>query len=558
TLYKKYPSLWRRMITLEERKWLIELGCSESSLPTNLTLLRANEVDEVLNGDDEKYRALTLNSDTATTRADKSKRSAWLPSFPTNSHHLDAVPAATPINRNRTTTKKKTFPLCFDYTDTSSVLENSQQHEDLVPIRLDMEIEGQKLRDTFTWNKNEQLITPEMYAEILCDDLDLNTMAFVPAIAQAIRQQLESHHNDFLEDNSDQRITIKLNIHVGNVSLVDQFEWDMSDKHNSPEEFARVLASELGLGGEFVTAIAYSIRGQLSWHHKTFSYSETPMPTVDVATRTNHDAEQYCPFLETLTDAEMDKKIRDQDRNTRRIRRLANTGSACVLSKEPSVRLECFSALENYLSDDDTSLKCDDLPGFIDGLIKWIEGSNFRIAHNGLRALEMLNDRLDSNEFEHFLELVVSVTVDRLGDAKDQVREAASNLLMKLMTKYNPQRIWDLIQPLFSDSKQFRIKEESQRLLIRSLDEFSSSSIQLNKLVPLICKLVSDSNGTVRQQAIDTLVEIYRHVGEKVRGDIAKRDIPEAKLKQLYEKFDDVVASGRMIAKGSDSTDDSK
>lgn len=41
------------------------------------------------------------------------------------------------------------------------------------------------------------------------------------------------------------------------------------------------------------------------------------MATVDVATRTNHDAEQYCPFLETLTDAEMDKKIRDQDRNTR-------------------------------------------------------------------------------------------------------------------------------------------------------------------------------------------------------------------------------------------------
>ncbi|CAF4597747.1 unnamed protein product, partial [Rotaria magnacalcarata] len=59
----------------------------------------------------------------------------------------------------------------------------------------------------------------------------------------------------------------------------------------------------IGLGGEFVTAIAYSIRGQLSWHHKTFSYSETPMPTVDIATRTNHDAEQYCPFLETLTDA---------------------------------------------------------------------------------------------------------------------------------------------------------------------------------------------------------------------------------------------------------------
>jgi SWI/SNF-related matrix-associated actin-dependent regulator of chromatin subfamily B protein 1 len=31
-----------------------------------------------------------------------------------------------------------------------------------------------------------------------------------------------------------------------------------------------------GLGGEFVTAIAYSVRGQLSWHHKTFSYRLVP------------------------------------------------------------------------------------------------------------------------------------------------------------------------------------------------------------------------------------------------------------------------------------------
>lgn len=39
----------------------------------------------------------------------------------------------------------------------------------------------------------------------------------------------------------------QLNIHVGNVSLVDQFEWDMSETQNSPEEFAKKLASELGL-----------------------------------------------------------------------------------------------------------------------------------------------------------------------------------------------------------------------------------------------------------------------------------------------------------------------
>lgn len=106
---------------------------------------------------------------------------------------------------------------------------------------------------------------------------------------------------------------------------MDQFEWDMSEKANDPEEFALKLCAELGLGGEFVTAIAYSIRGQLAWYQRTYAFSENPLPTVDLPFRNPSDADQWCPFLETLTDAEMEKKIRDQDRNTRRMRRLANT-----------------------------------------------------------------------------------------------------------------------------------------------------------------------------------------------------------------------------------------
>ena len=59
---------------------------------------------------------------------------------------------------------------------------------------------------------------------------------------------------------------------LGNISLVDQFEWDLADENNSPEEFARKLCSDLSLGGEFVTAIVYSVRGQLAWHQKTYAF----------------------------------------------------------------------------------------------------------------------------------------------------------------------------------------------------------------------------------------------------------------------------------------------
>jgi SWI/SNF-related matrix-associated actin-dependent regulator of chromatin subfamily B protein 1 len=120
------------------------------------------------------------------------------------------------------------------------------------------------LRDTFCYNKNEKLITPEMVADMICDDLDLPKHSFGPAITQSIIQQLESHAElPITESATDQRVIIKLNIHVGNQSLVDQFEWDIGDPNNNPEDIAIKLCSDLGLGGEFAAAIAYSIRGIL-------------------------------------------------------------------------------------------------------------------------------------------------------------------------------------------------------------------------------------------------------------------------------------------------------
>ena len=59
----------------------------------------------------------------------------------------------------------------------------------------------------------ESLISPEQFAEVLCDDLDLNPMTFVPAIAQCIRQQLDSFPAEgeaLIEGQHDQRVIIKV------------------------------------------------------------------------------------------------------------------------------------------------------------------------------------------------------------------------------------------------------------------------------------------------------------------------------------------------------------
>ena len=61
----------------------------------------------------------------------------------------------------------------------------------------------------------EMCITPEQFAEVLCDDLDLNTVLFVPAISQAIRQQIEAHPTVDIttleEPAPDQRVILKVN-----------------------------------------------------------------------------------------------------------------------------------------------------------------------------------------------------------------------------------------------------------------------------------------------------------------------------------------------------------
>ena len=59
----------------------------------------------------------------------------------------------------------------------------------------------------------ETLISPEVFAEVLCDDLDLPPASFVPAVVQAIRQQIKQFGTDSeitLDKQTDQRVIIKV------------------------------------------------------------------------------------------------------------------------------------------------------------------------------------------------------------------------------------------------------------------------------------------------------------------------------------------------------------
>uniref|UniRef100_G1NH31 Cytoplasmic linker associated protein 2 n=1 Tax=Meleagris gallopavo TaxID=9103 RepID=G1NH31_MELGA len=146
-----------------------------------------------------------------------------------------------------------------------------------------------------------------------------------------------------------------------------------------------------------------------------------------------------------------------------------------------------------------------------------------------------------------FLMFILLPLIDRMGDAKDQVREQAQNLILKLMDEAAPPMyIWERLAVGFKH-KNYRSREGVCLCLIATLNIYGAQPLSLSKLVPHLCAAFGDSNSQVRDAAILAIVEVYRHVGEKVRLDLTKRGIPPGRLQTIFAKFDEVRDSGNMI-----------
>ncbi|CAO1627067.1 unnamed protein product [Sympodiomycopsis kandeliae] len=282
----------------------------------------------------------------------------------------------------------------------------AEQKEDLVPIRLEIDHEGWKLRDTFTWNAADDFTSYDEFSRNLCEDFGLPEFSFVPLIRESLALQIREHlqgkalmpeeetvegsHRGNLSDQEHDwwtqwrkaveafedeawngnetprlpiveegrlsvaelqkaslkhnpatqlRIQIKLDVTVGAMNLLDQFEWDILDHKSSPEDFAKTFAADLGLAGEFKSAIAHSIREQVDVHLRSLSLvgygfdgsyvTDEEMrgaflPDISSFTpvaRAATEVEDHTPKLVQLSEAEVDRQERERERESKRKRR---------------------------------------------------------------------------------------------------------------------------------------------------------------------------------------------------------------------------------------------
>ncbi|XP_074191246.1 CLIP-associating protein 1 isoform X29 [Rhinolophus sinicus] len=233
---------------------------------------------------------------------------------------------------------------------------------------------------------------------------------------------------------------------------------------------------------------------------------------------------------------------------------------AQVLQKDVGKRLQVGQELIDYFSDKQKSADLEHdqtmLDKLVDGLAtSWVNSSNYKVVLLGMDILSALVTRLQ-DRFKAQIGTVLPSLIDRLGDAKDSVREQDQTLLLKIMDQAaTPQYVWDRMLGGFKH-KNFRTREGTCVCLIATLNASGAHTLTLSKIVPHICNLLGDPNSQVRDAAINSLVEIYRHVGERVRADLSKKGLPQSRLNVIFTKFDEVQKSGNMIQSANDKNFD--
>ncbi|XP_055362373.1 CLIP-associating protein 1-A-like isoform X4 [Betta splendens] len=222
-----------------------------------------------------------------------------------------------------------------------------------------------------------------------------------------------------------------------------------------------------------------------------------------------------------------------------------------VTQKDLGKRLQVGQELVDLILDEERSPKLEQDQIVMDRLVdavasSWVNSSNFKVVLLGMDILSALVNRLQER-FRTQVGTVLPSLIDRMGDARDQVREQDQALLLKIMDQAaNPQYMWERMMGGFKH-KNNKTREGLCLCLISTLNVFGSQSLTLSKIVPHICSLLGDPTSQVRDGAMNCLVEIYRHVGERVRMDLGKKGLPQSRLNVIFSKFDEVQRLGNMI-----------
>lgn len=207
-------------------------------------------------------------------------------------------------------------------------------------------------------------------------------------------------------------------------------------------------------------------------------------------------------------------------------------------AKDTKERMAGVERLHQFLESSTRTLSSSEVTSLVDCSMDLLKDNNFRVSQGGLQALSSAAVLSGEHLKLHFNGLLPAV-VERLGDGKQPVRDAARQLLITLMEVSSPTIIVERAGSYAWTHKSWRVREEFSRTVAAAVGLFASTELPLQRvLLPPVLQLLNDSNYSVREAATSCIEEMYRHVGPQFREELQRQHLPSSMMKDINARLE--------------------
>ncbi|GFZ20169.1 CLIP-associated protein [Actinidia rufa] len=186
-------------------------------------------------------------------------------------------------------------------------------------------------------------------------------------------------------------------------------------------------------------------------------------------------------------------------------------------SKDTKERMAGVERLYQLLEASRKSLSSSEVTSLVDCCLDLLKDNNFRVSQGALQALASAAV-LSGEHFKLHFNALVPATVERLGDAKQPVRDAARRLLLTLMEVSSPTIIVERAGSYAWTHKSWRVREEFARTVTSAIGLFASTELPLQRAI--------------------LPPEMYTQVGPQFRDELQRHHLPTSLVKDITARLE--------------------
>ncbi|KDP26431.1 hypothetical protein JCGZ_17589 [Jatropha curcas] len=209
-------------------------------------------------------------------------------------------------------------------------------------------------------------------------------------------------------------------------------------------------------------------------------------------------------------------------------------------AKDTKERMAGVERLHQLLEASRKSLSSTETTSLVDCCLDLLKDNNFKVSQGALQALASAAVLSGEHLKLHFNALVPAV-VERLGDAKQPVRDAARRLLLTLMEVSSPTIIVERAGSYAWMHRSWRVREEFARTVTSAIGLFASTELPLQRaILPPILQMLNDPNPGVREAAISCIEEMYTQAGPQFRDELQRHHLPMSMMKDINARLEKI------------------